>query len=97
MLYLVILITNIKKLHLQKLFLCPILECSLQHYFRLLNHIFKSINIINFNYIFLLRKSAILSKGITSRLSYKSVCTAPEMSISSLLSPFSILYVSLLK
>ena len=37
---------------------------------------------------FFLKNSAILSKGIISVLSYKSVCTAPGIIISSLLSPF---------
>lgn len=44
-----------------------------------------------------LKKSSSLSNGIISTLSYRSVCTAPGIIISSLLLPFNFLTVSSLK
>lgn len=56
---------------------------------------FKTVSKIYFRC--LLKKLTILSKGIISVRSYKSVCTAPGIIISSLLSPFNFLKVSSLK
>ena len=48
-------------------------------------------------FMYVRKKPSILSKGIFSKLSYRSVCTAPGTMSSSLLSPFSFLKTSSLK